>query len=93
MAFNNRVHKIEMKNSSNKEKEAELMSAIYAFLSDKELRGHLDNYPFDAKNPEERISTSILPKANELSGNSFRNGFFNYPRKQFALQKTPETIG
>ena len=38
MAFNNRVYEIETKNISNKEKEIELISAIYAFLSDKELR-------------------------------------------------------
>ncbi len=92
MAFNNRVYEIETKNISNKEKEVELISTIYAFLSDKELRWHLDNYAFDAKNPEARISSSILPKASELSGNSFRNGFFNYPRKQFALQNSPKTL-
>jgi hypothetical protein len=73
---------ISNKNLSDKDKVSIASKNILDLVWNKELREILENYP--AKNEKwesEKISTSLLPKKDEISWNSFRNNFFNHIRK------------
>jgi hypothetical protein len=73
------------------EKERKITEAILAFHKDYDLRAALDEYPYDPKDPSKRIASGVLPTGEELSGNGFRDVFFNYVRKGSEAEKAAVT--